>query len=127
MQRRERQWKNAFDLRGVDADRRGPVVLAEQLLGNHPAERMADQDRLGVHVVEQLAVVRGDLFDPEIGDGIGILARRLHRGGVTGPARSRRVIAALVEVLDPRIPGRGVQPQSMDEDDGHRRSTHTSP
>ena len=74
-------------MRGIDADRRDPVVLAEQLLGNHPAERMADQDRLGVHAVEQFAVVRGDLFDPEIRDGIRVIARGLDRGGVTGPAR----------------------------------------
>src|SRR5690348_17928861 len=47
VQRRQGQWEHALDLRGVDADGGRPVVQAEQLLGDHAAERVADQDRPG--------------------------------------------------------------------------------
>ena len=115
-----------FDLRGIDADGGGSVVLPQQLLGDHPAERVADQDRLAIHAIEQLPVVRGDVFDPHVGHRIGVGARGLDGLTVTRPAGSRRVVAALGEVLDPGIPGRGMEPKTMDENNRGGGSGHTS-
>src|SRR5690348_18155808 len=61
VQRRQGQWEHALDLRGVDADGGRPVVQAEQLLGDHAAERVADQDRPGRQRIDDGLVVTGDV------------------------------------------------------------------
>jgi hypothetical protein len=90
-------------------DRGGGVVLAEQLLGDQPAERVADHHRQTRQSGDDLGVVPGDVVDAVAGDAVWVGPGIRDRGAVTGPAGCDRLIAPGFEQLDPRIPGAGVQ------------------
>ncbi|CAG6397802.1 hypothetical protein SCOCK_60135 [Actinacidiphila cocklensis] len=119
-QRGQRQRQDPLDLGGVDRHGGRGQVLAEQLLGDHAAEGVADQDRQRVHASDDRRVVLDDVVDAVVGDALRVLPRVLDAVGVAGPARRGRVVALLAEEVDPRLPGGAVQPQAVDEEDGDR-------
>ena len=123
-QRGQRQLQHALDLRGVDADRGRTPVHAEQLLRDHAAEGVADQDRLGRQAIDDARVVIGNVVDAVIGDAVRVGASGLDAVGVAGPAGRGRLIARLAEQLLPRRPRRRVQPQAMDENNRSFRAGH---
>ena len=94
-QRGQRQRQHALDLRGVDRDRGRAEVLAEQLLGDHAAERVPDDDRPGRQLVDDVGVVRGDVVDAVVGDAVRVGAGQLDRVGDAGPARRDGRVARL--------------------------------
>ena len=53
----ERERQHALDLGGVDGDRRRADALAEQLLGEQPAEGVPDEDRRLVEPGDDVGVV----------------------------------------------------------------------
>jgi hypothetical protein len=96
-QRGERQRENALDLSGVDRDRRGAEVLSQQLLGDHAAEGVADQDRRLRQLRDDLRIVLGDLVDAVSGERVGVGPCLLDGRRIAGPTGSRRGIAAAGE------------------------------
>ena len=82
--------QHALDLGGVDGDRGGREVLAEQPLRDHAAEGVPDQDRLVRQRGDDLGVVRDDVVDAVVGDGVRVRAGLLDGVGVAGPARAPR-------------------------------------
>ena len=55
---------------------------------------------------------------PTSGDGIGLLPGSVDRVRFTRPTGCRTRVAVLGEKVDPRLPGGGMQPEAMDEDNG---------
>ena len=89
---------------GVDADGGRAVVQAEQLLGDHAAEGVADQDRPGRKLVDEGRVVIGDVIDAVIGDAVRVGPGDLDGIGVAGPAGRERLVARGGTTLPPLDP-----------------------
>src|ERR1035441_3087043 len=114
----ERKRLDPLDLAGVDRDRRRGRILGQQLLRDEAAERVADHDRPGRQGADDVEVAAGDVVDAFVCDGGRVLPRVVRAGRVAGPAGRCRVVAGRAVQLDPGLPGVGVDPQAVDEDDG---------
>jgi hypothetical protein len=106
-QRGQRHRQLSLDLRGVDGDRGRGEVLAEERLGDHAAEGVAHQDRLGGEPADEVRVVFDDVVDAVVGDAFRVGAR--FGDGVRNTARrSNCVIAGAPSVIPPdSLPGSG--------------------
>src|SRR5713101_9005011 len=76
--------------------------------------------------IDDARVVAGHVVDSVAGDAVRVRAGQFDGLGDAGPARCGRLIARLLEALEPRRPRGGVQPQAVDEDNrspgaGHGR------
>jgi hypothetical protein len=114
----EGQRLDALDLRRVDGHGGLPDALAEQFLDDQPAERVTDEHRRLVERGDGLGEVPGDVVDTAVGHRLRVFPGTLHRVRLTGPAGGQRAIAVGGEQLLPGPPGGGVQPQTVNEDDG---------
>ncbi len=114
----------------VDRDGRGDVARGEQLLSDEAAEGMSDHDGLGLVLtagVDDLHIVVDDVLDSDVVEGVGVVTRLGDGVAITGPARGGRYrIPAFGEQVQPRLPGGGVDPQTVDEDDGIEFGAHKS-
>lgn len=114
----EGQRQHAPHLRGADGHRRRREPHAEQLLRDHPPERVPDDDRLRVERAQEPGVMLGDFDDAPVGDALRVRAALLDGARVPGPARVERLVPGLAEEVGPGLPGVGVHPESVDEDHG---------
>ncbi len=124
LQLSQRQGKDSLDLGRVDRDTGDSLVLAEQLLGDQPTERMADDNGRSAERLNDPGDVIDDVIDTEIGHSIRVIAGLRDRCALTRPAGRHRVVTCLAKELEPRVPARGVQPETVNEYDwrtcGHR-------
>src|ERR1039458_2722663 len=67
---------------------------------------------------DDVEVAAGDVVDALARDGDRVLAAVVRAGRVAGPAGRHRVVAGRAVQLDPGLPGVGVDPHAVDEDDG---------
>src|ERR1022692_2420776 len=73
---------------------------------------------------DDVEVAAGDVVDALARDGDRVLAAVVRAGRVAGPAGRHRVVAGRAVQLDPGLPGVGVDPQAVDEDDGDGWCSH---
>ena len=114
----QRQRQHALDLGRVDRHRSRGEVLTQELLGQKTAERVPDDDRLGIKRADDLGEVRYSVVDAGIGNKAGVLASCMDGVGLPGPARGDRLISGISVQIEPPVPAGGVQPQAVDKDDG---------
>jgi hypothetical protein len=105
----------SIDLCRVDRDCRHGQVLPEQLLGDHPAERMADQHGAGVQVADYRREMVHDVVDSLVGDRVGIGPGEVDGVLIARPARRQDTVSRLLEHGLPRAPGARVQPEAVYE------------
>src|SRR5207247_10033446 len=109
---------DARDRRRVDGHLCGSQILTQQALYHQATERVADDDGLCLELADDLGVVLDHVVDAVFGDPLRVLPGLLDGVLITGPAGRGRLVAGLPEPFDPRAPRVGVEPQTVDEDDG---------
>ena len=123
------QWRaeHAFDLGGVDGNRRCAAALTEQLLGEQATEGVADEDGICAEPADDAAVVVHDVVDALVGEGFGVRPGRLHGVGFVWPPWRRCLVAGAAEEVLPCCPRGGVEPEAVDEHDRMGLRCHFEP
>ena len=89
-QLRERQGQHALDLGRVDGHGGCAATLAEQLLGDEPAEGVAHDDRRLLEAVDDGREVARGVVDPNVGDGLRVVPGGLDGRAVRPASQERR-------------------------------------
>jgi hypothetical protein len=117
-QLRERKAEDAPEVARRDGDARSCEAPALEPLGDQAAEGVADDHGGRGELGDDLRVVIGHGADAAVGDVLGVSPDLGGGRSVTGPAGRDRLETTSGEHLEPWRPARGVQPQTVDEDDG---------
>src|SRR3978361_13210 len=79
---------------------------------------MPDDHRLDLRGADELGVMVDHLRNAHVVEGIWVLPGGGHGGTIARPSWGRCTVTAAFEQLNPGRPGRGMDPQAVDEDDG---------
>jgi hypothetical protein len=79
---------------------------------------VSEEDGPRRQLLDDLRVVAGDLIDTAVGQCVRVRAGRFDGVRVAGPAGRDWLVAGIAEQLYPGCPLSGVEPQTVDEDDG---------
>ena len=102
----------------VERDRDPGEPTPGEDLRQQPAERMTDDRRFAVELVDQVLDVVGDLADTLVGENIRVGVGLGDCLGIVGPAGLNRDVAGFLEQRGPAVPARGQQPAVHEHDWG---------
>jgi hypothetical protein len=118
------QGQDTLNLSRIDGDSADPHALPDQLLGDQASEGVTDGNRIGLEGMDDLRVVGGDVIDAGVCDEPRLASLLLDGNWLAGPSWGDGFVSGLVKKLDPGGPALGVQPHSMNEDDGPTSCSH---